>query len=751
MSLRINQNVPALNTYSLFSANQTRLEKSLERLSSGLRINTAADDPAGLSVSERLRMQFRGLSRAASNAQDAVSFVQTAEGSLEETESILQRMRELALESGNDTYTSNDRLEMQKEIDQLKLDLDRISANTEFNTRKLLDGSQAALVSANSSSVRGFTVGNGPTVSGDYQVSITLLSGGISQMQRSQIFTLKSDSSTLAQGDTKLEDIGQLYNANGAFALGNPQMLTIGGNSKSTTITIDGQTTLNDLAAALQSAMAGSSGLEISNSRAGVVGTAQTGLAGQGGYIQLTSGIIGDYGTITISGEDAMLTGLGMSTLRDPQNNQVEITSRDAFGNTKTVRTASGRASGLLDGIDMQFSSQPAQIAGTQGIVEGLHITADNNIAISANGISLNVVISGSADSYWTLEGVSRSINAQAAGVMTGLTSTVDNGQIRLDYSTTSGTTFSLTVAGEDTLGLTTNTFTGFTIGQKDTAKVENGFTRYIATGGGIIEGSTAAFTVYDGNAAGGAIDVKAFNTLGSGSATISDMVSFANFQASVNAQLNAAGVEARIDQIGSAFAFTALRVGNENPDGASPIKSMISLSVTATDTLMQSTFLNQFGISAGSARGSGDKNFSVHIINTNPQFQIGAGDGQNMKVAIANMGSAALGVDNVDVTTTDSANTSLGKISTAIDRVSSERAKLGAYQGRLEYAINNLNDGYTNTVSAESRIRDVDFALEMIEFTRSQIIAEADTAMLAQANLMPQSVLKLLENINSE
>lgn len=137
----INHNIAALNTYNRLSANNASTSKSLEKLSSGLRINRAGDDAAGLAISEKMRGQIRGLDMAGKNAQDSISLIQTAEGALTETHSILQRMRELAVQSSNDTNTDKDRKELQAEVTQLKSEIDRIGNTTEFNTKKLLEGS----------------------------------------------------------------------------------------------------------------------------------------------------------------------------------------------------------------------------------------------------------------------------------------------------------------------------------------------------------------------------------------------------------------------------------------------------------------------------------------------------------------------------------------------------------------------------------------------------------------------------------
>lgn len=150
----INHNVTALNTHNKLSAASAAQSKSMEKLASGLRINKAGDDAAGLAISEKMRGQVRGLDQASRNAQDGISLIQTAEGALNETHDILQRMRELATQSANDTNTSTDRGEIQKEVDQLAKEVTRIANNTEFNTKKLLtgaaDGSSTAVTNSDS-------------------------------------------------------------------------------------------------------------------------------------------------------------------------------------------------------------------------------------------------------------------------------------------------------------------------------------------------------------------------------------------------------------------------------------------------------------------------------------------------------------------------------------------------------------------------------------------------------------------------
>lgn len=144
----INHNLGAMNANRNIGINSGNANKSMQKLSSGLRINTASDDAAGLAISEKMRGQIRGLDQASSNAQDGTSLLQTAEGALNETTSILQRMRELAVQSATDTNTNDDRTAIQSEMTQLESEIDRVGNTTQFNTKNLLDGSMGKAVNA---------------------------------------------------------------------------------------------------------------------------------------------------------------------------------------------------------------------------------------------------------------------------------------------------------------------------------------------------------------------------------------------------------------------------------------------------------------------------------------------------------------------------------------------------------------------------------------------------------------------------
>ncbi|MGG0409474.1 flagellin [Peribacillus simplex] len=193
----INHNITALNTHRQLGAATNAQSKSMEKLASGMRINKAGDDAAGLAISEKMRGQIRGLDQASKNSQDGISMIQTAEGALNETHDILQRMRELAVQAGNDTNTDSDRGEIQKEVNQLTSEINRIGNTTEFNTKKLLNGGKedvaVTTVKTGSAST---TTGGSAEVLGKYTLDID-----VSAMTLGDEVTIGGKTFTLAADD----------------------------------------------------------------------------------------------------------------------------------------------------------------------------------------------------------------------------------------------------------------------------------------------------------------------------------------------------------------------------------------------------------------------------------------------------------------------------------------------------------------------------------------------------------------------
>ena len=196
MGMIVNTNIASLNAQRNLSTSQTALSSSLEKLSSGYRINKAADDVAGLAISEKMRSQIKGLNQAQRNAQDGISLVQTAEGALNETHSILQRMRELAVQSANATNTSADRGQIQLEVTALIAEVGRIATATEFNAQKLLDGNfkgKALQVGANAGQV--------------ITVTIATMTAGVLGVSGLSVSSVAGASGAIAILDTAIDDV----------------------------------------------------------------------------------------------------------------------------------------------------------------------------------------------------------------------------------------------------------------------------------------------------------------------------------------------------------------------------------------------------------------------------------------------------------------------------------------------------------------------------------------------------------------
>ncbi|MFT9117451.1 MAG: flagellin [Sporolactobacillus sp.] len=210
----INDNIPALNTLNQLAKNNSSVNKSLERLSSGLKINSAADDPAGLAISQKMLGQINGLNQASDNSQQANSLIQTADGALSETQSILQNMRELAVQAANGTNTAVDRTQLQDEINQYTSQINNISNTTQFNTQNLLDGSQNNATGASGEidfKLLG-TVTAGETVQVGNQTLTAVASGGLITNSGLQ-FVASSGASGLAKAINKNKALSGAYSA----------------------------------------------------------------------------------------------------------------------------------------------------------------------------------------------------------------------------------------------------------------------------------------------------------------------------------------------------------------------------------------------------------------------------------------------------------------------------------------------------------------------------------------------------------
>ncbi|WP_270166219.1 flagellin N-terminal helical domain-containing protein [Paenibacillus sp. SYP-B4298] len=586
--MRINHNIAALNTHRQLTGNTAGANKSLEKLSSGLRINRAGDDAAGLAISEKMRGQIRGLDQASRNAQDGISLIQTAEGALNETHSILQRMRELANQSANGTNTDSDRQALQDEMNQLTSEINRIGNTTEFNTQKLLQGD------------------------------------GKVNLKGSGVFT----DGKLTGGNTAHTQATQATTIAGAAAAGDTLEFTLNGEKLKisfTATTSNGGLTAND-----------GKGYDVTSNSANVA------VAGTASVATTTAAI-----------EDALKKIIAAN---DTLKNQYTVTS-DA-----TSVTVSAVAGGKFDG-------------------------AAGNIA---NLASSNNAVYNPATATTGKAAVGTTTHTQASKV--------------LDFDSLTGTD-----AAETNDNLSKLVGTGFTLNGQQ------------------IEFYNASEGAYKGSGIGVAINTA--------------------LEEGTNGNKAVKLVKAIADAVGTKVDDIKVAVDTA---------TATSLSITAT----------KGGVDGNNIEykdGGIQKAFET-------TFQIGANTGQSMALSIDDMRSSALGIVGkagaegftktntvtngtndmkieaaLNISTGEDASKAIAILDTATATVSSARSKLGAVQNRLEHTINNLGTASENLTAAESRIRDVDMAKQMMEFTKDNILTQAAQAMLAQANQQPQGVLQLL------
>ncbi len=570
--MRINNNIMALNAHRQLAVNQTNGAKSMERLSSGMRINRAGDDAAGLAISEKMRGQIRGLKQAQRNAQDGISLIQTAEGALNETHAILQRMRELANQAANDTNVDVDRGEIQKEINALTSEINRIGNTTEFNTQGILKGAEGVEVSP-ALELEG--LGTGILADGTYETT----GGETIPAESAQVTLTAAKSASAANNQTLTVNLqGEEVTVKIVHDTEN-YGVEIDEDGKTATITVEVDTEANIMGERIREALKG--------------------------IIAANDKLAGNY---TISGED----------------DEVTITSTATGADQFIYATASDPTvsdSGFKTGTDVSYKPSTATVAFET-------LDADGVAALVGKGITIN---GQSVEFYNADEGVYEGRADFAVNI-----SAVEN-QNELVAA----------IAGQ--LG---DKLDGVTLS---------------AEGADLVVTATANGEAGDGIVISDGVDVEA--------------VTSGKFVANL--------------QVGS----------NEGQSMTIEISDMRASALGITGT------------------GEG---FTSDLVVTD-------GTSNEMKEAA------------LDVSTHTTASKAVTMIDKAIESVSTQRSQLGAFQNRLEHTISNLGTSAENLQAAESRIRDLDMAEEIMAFTKNNILQQAATAMLAQANMAPQSVLQLL------
>ena len=448
MGFRINSNIDALVANGHMKKSQMGIAKSIERLSSGLRINRGADDAAGLTISEKIRGQIRGLNRAIGNSQDGISLIQTAEGALNEDASILNRLRELSIQAQADSLTANDRLEIQKEVDQLVTEVDRISKTTEFNTKKLLDGTANALVSTNSVDLIAHQTGAaGRLAAGDYEIDVRLQDSGEKQVQFSNILRDRN-TDNVAGLSTKLVDLESFYDNDGNDVLSSPQTITIRGNGGKVDVTVSSDLTLQEFSANMEDAIT----KDVDDGGLGLRGStfAFDALRGQ---IVFESGKAGETGEISLAQSEDLNRALGFQITTDSTNAAFKVVSTQVGVATPEIvsaNTTTDRGTGVVEGLDLQFQLASearfdGTVAGTEAITIGdtnlVFTFHDTNAGVNgqaATSVTAGVSITLTRSRTYTLGSIQTIVNStiRTANVTTGTSTAGQSALVRANTST---------------------------------------------------------------------------------------------------------------------------------------------------------------------------------------------------------------------------------------------------------------------------------------------------------------------------
>jgi len=576
MALTVNTNVASLNTQKNLNKASDALSTTMQRLSSGLKINSAKDDAAGLQISNRLTSQINGLNVAVKNANDGISIAQTAEGAMQESTNILQRMRELALQSANGSNSDEDRASLQAEYSQLSTELTRIASTTTFGGRNLLDGSF---------------------------------------------------------GTTSFQ---------------------VGANSNET---------IN---------------LSLGNVSANKIGSYQ----------------------MEEDTTSKRVSGTAMAAIRDTDP---LLVARDAAQADVTAKTAAlAAAQKTLDDTDP---------TNTTAFTDAK--TARDNAYIALNG------------------------DATAMPPTTGAVGALAAAETALGASTfTSFTAGTITVQGG---GDTKNIALDGNESAKEIAKSFNGAISGLSASARTV----VDLKIDDTKLAGGSANLSV--KVGDKSVNLVGVTSTADLADQLSSNASALGIAVSYDETNDKLTVTSESGENISFGAQSNVKADGSALATSVVTASVMDSNGEYS-TAAPLNASGSTVAGYVELNSAKSYALTSSGGADISEVFAKSKAKMTTIADTDITTASGSQSAISVIDKAISNIDSQRADLGAVQNRFDSTVSNLQSIVENSTSARSRIQDADFAAETAELTKQQTLQQASTAILAQANQLPSSVLSLLQ-----
>ena len=386
--MRINHNLAALTAADTLNNTNSALQKSMEALSSGLRVNSSADDASGLAISEKMRSQIAGYDTAIKNAQDGISMLRTAEGALSNADSLLQRMRELAIQSANDTLTDQDRNYIQTEIDELKSQLNIISQTTQFNKKNLLDGSIGALWSSGDTGVKAIVNGGISGLEANYRIEIKA-DAGKAQVQKSNILqgvytgqyiedTITNDDGSeekimiVTESEATLRDIANFYDSEGNYILDEEQKITIvQGDGKMTSVMLYGNDTIEHAVKKINDAISISLGQGVYTDNASKFAVISDGTEGTSESVMTREDVYDETGNLTglfFTGNTELIKALGLNTIQDSSESTYKVSIIDAHTGHELAHDTKITGNRIYNFVNNNFDVEFDSMSGIQAL-----------------------------------------------------------------------------------------------------------------------------------------------------------------------------------------------------------------------------------------------------------------------------------------------------------------------------------------------------------------------------------------------
>lgn len=776
MALTVNTNIPSLNTQRNINNTSNALNTSMQRLSTGSRINSAKDDAAGLQISNRLTNQISGLNVATRNANDGISLAQTAEGALQQSTNILQRMRDLSIQSANGSNSDADRAALQKEVSALQNELTRIAETTTFGGRKLLDGSFGTSA---------FQVG-----SNAYEtIDVSLKSASANAIGSYQVGSVNKASATLGTVPTS----GNLDTLTGNVVSGSTSgfdsgSLKLVGGGQEKTVEIAAGDSAKSLAAKFDGAIPGMS----ATARTLVKADVNTATSGQSANLTLTVGTGDSAQSVSLVGitsnEDlaqqinSNSAKLGLKANLDADKKVViesatgENISFGQITGAATISLQSQDAGGAYsDKVTLDTTGAKTAVGYVQLNSAESYAITDVKRNVTQNQLQLSVTAASSSGATGADDVVSMSLaslNVGGVALTVGTFNSADQLGAAILAATTSdgsnrtGSDFFTYDAATDTL--TAKDGASVTFGAITSAITANGPD---GNAGTLVQGSvtfqqvSADGTLSASAALSGEItatsklvdattrdtqvnDLKLSVALGDATHLTLDTVTVGSTVLTLQAGAKITNASSLIDALKNATTASGQKAGDFLEFGTDSIRAKDGSAI-------------DFGTVASVGHGAGTAgklqyqqlSSATGLYSNAADLPAGAIAAQTFSVAVSGatqlFGEAKAEqavVSKVDISTADGAQRALAVLDNALAAVDAQRADLGAVQNRFDNTINNLQNISENASAARSRIMDTDYAAETANLSKNQVLQQAGTAILAQAKQLPQSVLSLLQ-----